>query len=207
MNSDLLFENITCEIHSLLDIGCFVGNFSTIFASKFSLDEDKILCVDINQEYKELIESKGFRFMGVGLSSHRKNVPVYYPKEPTSLHDPRNSGVSYYKENTEYFSNCLITTQEVFPLDSVTNGETFDFVKIDVQGAEYDVIEGGKELLKKSKYILVETSCGDYNLGSKEEIKTVELLNSIGFQQKVILHEAYRKGILQQRDILFEKVS
>jgi len=206
MNYNLLFENIESEINSLLDIGCYIGNFSGIFTDEFNLKNTNILCIDINPAYKELIESRGFRFRAVGLSSERKNIPVYYPKNPDSLFDPRNSGVSYCRENTIFFSDCVVSSQEVFPLDEISNSETFDFIKIDVQGAEYDVIDGGKETLKKSKYVLVETSCGDYNIGSKNEEKTIELLSSLGFKEKKVLEEIYIEEVLQQRDILFERM-
>lgn len=205
MDYDLLLKSIDKEVHSLLDIGCFLGNFSHFMETSFNLDKSKILCVDINESYKDTIESKGYRFIGVGLSSERKNIPVYYPINPSGLNDPRNTGVSYYKETTHHFDKCLVEMQHVVSLDELVNQETFDFVKIDVQGAEYDVIFGGRDVLKKSKYILVETSNGNYNQGCKNEIETIELLNSIGFNQKEILYEFYWNGIVEQRDILFEK--
>jgi len=205
MNYNLLLNNVQ-KIDSLLDIGCFAGNFSFFMEQNHNINKNKILCIDINESYKETIESRGYRFIGTGLNSEKKIVPVYYPNNACGLWDSRNTGVSYYKENTIHFEDCLVKYQNVVPLDEIVIEETFDFVKIDVQGAEYDVILGGKNTLEKSKYILVETSCGDYNIGAKNEKETIEILKSIGFQQKVILDEHIIDGILQQKDILFEKV-
>lgn len=204
MKYDILWENIKhIKITSLLDIGCHVGNFTNTFKSYFCLDPNKILCIDINTEYKKRILSLGYRFIGTGIGAEKKTVSVYYPLKPLHLYDPRNMGVSYYRENTEFFKDCIVSDQTVCSLDDIISDEIFDFIKIDVQGAEYDVIFGGKKTLSKAKYLLVETSTGNYNLGCKKEQETIELLSSMGFVQKAVVDEFFRNGKIEQRDILF----
>jgi FkbM family methyltransferase len=204
MKYDILWENIKhVKITSLLDIGCHVGNFTNTFKSHLSLDPSKILCMDINTEYEKRILSLGYRFIGAGIGAEKKIVPVYYPLKPLHLYDPRNMGVSYYKESTDFFKDCTISDQAIYPLDDLILDEIFDFIKIDVQGAEYDVIFGGKKTISKAKCLLAETSTGNYNLGCKKEQETIELLNSMGFMQKAVVDEFFRDGKMEQRDILF----
>lgn len=44
---------------------------------------------------------------------------------------------------------------EVFPLDETLAGETVDFMKIDVEGMEFDVLKGAEKLIQRDKPVLM----------------------------------------------------
>lgn len=198
MNYNLLVQNITQPIKTLLDIGFHQGEFSKVMDSIYNFES--ITAFDINPNLNNTLTSK-YNFYNIGLSNQNKQVTLYL--------NPNNfkcTGTSYYKENTSHYENPIKIKVDVKCLDSIFDNTIFDFVKIDTQGSEYDIITGGKNILKNSKYILVETSVGDYNEGAQKESNTIELLREIGFIEKEILHEFKLENKTQQRDILFEKI-
>ena len=82
----------------------------------------------------------------------------------TNPDDPVGGGSSLYKENTTWFNNAEETEMDVVTLDSLDLEA--DFIKIDVQGAELDILKGGGKTLKKAKLLLLELSFLDYNVGA-----------------------------------------
>jgi len=198
MNYNSLIENIKEPITTLLDIGFNQGEFSKVLDSVYNFKT--ITAFDINPNLNIDLNEK-YTFYNLGLSDANKTVTLYLNPENLIC-----TGTSYYKENTTHYDNPIKIEVEVDCLDSICKNQIFDFVKIDTQGSEYDIIMGGKTVLQHSKYILVETSVGDYNEGSKKESDTVNLLNDIGFVQKQILHEFKFGNVIQQRDILFERI-
>jgi hypothetical protein len=64
-----------------------------------------------------------------------------------------------------------------------------DMIKIDVQGAELDVLLGATETLQSCQDIILELQSEEYNIGSPklDEVKTY--LESIGF--KLVTHDPF----------------
>lgn len=101
-------------------------------------------------------------------------------------------GNSYYKENVDinpvadqYFNETHAIVKTARTLDSVVSERKFllpDLVKIDVQGAELDVLKGGVETLKHAKDILIEIAHVEYNKGAPHHDEVVNFLNELGFQ-------------------------
>jgi FkbM family methyltransferase len=57
-----------------------------------------------------------------------------------------------------------------------------DFMKVDVQGSEVQVLQGGQRFLRDVKHLVVETHCR--NDPQKTYPKVLEILNSLGFETK-----------------------
>ena len=45
---------------------------------------------------------------------------------------------------------------DVYPLDEMIASEHIDLLKIDVEGAEIEVLKGADKVLKRTKYVMVE---------------------------------------------------
>jgi len=121
------------------------------------------------------------------LSNEEKIVDFYeHPYNP--------GGNSLYKENVEY---CIITNEIYTPaytfkrhtkrLDRVVAERMFptpDFMKIDVQGAELEILRGAGDLLKTLDHLIVEISKVEYNLGSPKPETVIAGLEELGFVPK-----------------------
>jgi FkbM family methyltransferase len=109
--------------------------------------------------------------------------------------DPNNpGGNSYYRETTGAFTEAHKSKRMTMTLDTIAkqnNWQKPDLIKIDVQGAEIDVLMGAVETLSQCKDIILEAQHVDYNEGAPkfEEVKTY--LESIGFALKaeIVKHD------------------
>lgn len=70
-------------------------------------------------------------------------------------------------------------------LDSVVQERGWpvpDLVKVDVQGAERDIIEGGLETLRDAEYLIVEMQHEPFNSGAPLAAATLPWLRSLGWE-------------------------
>ena len=119
-----------------------------------------------------------------------------------------NTGNSIYRELTNGFENVKGTKTQLRRLDSyvLENNIPYpDFIKIDVQGAELDVLKGARECLNRATMIHLEVSLHRYNLGAPLFGEVVSYMNSNGFEGIDIVEYHHLKGYLIQVDILFAK--
>lgn len=149
---DALRGRVTFE--SLLDIGAAHGDFSLMMNEKFGLTD--ITMVEANKLDSHYLDRCPWNVIYTALGA-KNGKKVFY----TNPDDPVGGGSSLYKENTEWFDYAAEELLDVKTLDSL--GVKADFVKIDVQGAELDILKGGKETLKDAKILLLELSFLDYN--------------------------------------------
>ena len=78
-----------------------------------------------------------------------------------------------------------------------------DLIKMDVQGSELDILEGGKELVSKATVIILEISYIEHNLGAPTAQETIDYMNSIGFLESISIGEHYDGEKLVQEDLVF----
>ena len=122
-----------------------------------------------------------------------------------------NSWDSFYRENTVYYNdeNVIMEKVQTTTLDEIfTNGETFDFVKIDTQGSELDILKGGLNTIRDTYAILLEVSLFEYNIGGPKKDDVVSFMNELGFNKQFVVSEIFHpfiSGQLIQQDILFLK--
>jgi hypothetical protein len=86
---------------------------------------------------------------------------------------PICSGNSIYKENSQTYNdeNLIIEELPIYRLDDCVK-DIYDLIKIDTQGSELDIIEGGINTFKNAKVIITEVSFNNYNEGgcNKDQI-------------------------------------
>ena len=100
-------------------------------------------------------------------------------------------------------SNCDFSTIDLFMEKNLIN--EIDFLKIDVQGAEFKVLEGAKKNLASKKIKLIQLEViivGTYE-GQKTMGYYLNLFESLGYKLKGISDMAYHKGQLLQLDMFF----
>ena len=123
----------------------------------------------------------------LGVFSDENNKEVTYYCNPILL-----GGNSYYKENEKYspvakdiYAKEFEESRHTVTIDSMVELCNFpppDFVKIDVQGAELDILNGMTKTLKNVKHLIVELQHVEYNIGAKQVNESIPFIESLGFK-------------------------
>ena len=99
-------------------------------------------------------------------------LKLIYPEAHYYLIDPNNhyeeklsvTGNSLYDEHSSTpFTKRTITTK---PLQDIVPDQTYELIKMDVQGAELEIIEGSLELFQKTKFVQLECPVHNNNKGA-----------------------------------------
>ena len=80
-----------------------------------------------------------------------------------------------------------------------------DFLKIDTQGSEIDILKGGSKILNNCKIILLECPIISYNTGAPPLNDYIEYLDNINYLPLEITEKHYLDKVLVQIDIVFLK--
>ena len=189
---------------SLLDIGAHIGTFTRKFLDIFpdcvpTLIEPNPFCLTD-------LSKLAFELHAVAASNEPGQAELFLTKEWL-----QSTGSSLYRENTAFFRDEVVIKREITKarLDDLFRGRRFDFVKIDTQGSELDVILGGQTVLRQADYILVEVSLVEYNIGGARAEAVFSTLSALGFHCTEVtdFHRlaAVENGNLLQMDFLFER--
>lgn len=183
----------------LIDIGAYRGDFTRAAGTVYGPMPSQQFEADERQ--KDYIPDAKFVLLG----DAEKKVNWY------TLTEGCTTGSSIYRENTEHYKDPLIVERQMVTLDSVVDfsGDWSNgLVKIDVQGAELDVLRGGQKFLteKQPKYILLECSIQQYNIGAPLVDEVVKQMQEWGYQPRAEFDLVYdANGEPLQVDILFER--
>lgn len=116
--------------------------------------------------------------IGVLSNEDDNTVRFYISKE-------HPSGNSYYKEHDDtVFPITRFVERNTRTLDSVVLERNFpppDFIKMDTQGSEKDILEGATETLKSVKRMIVEIQSDQYNIGAPKTDIVIPFVESLGF--------------------------
>ena len=171
--SNLLNKNI--EINNIYDIGAFKGEWTNQLYSS-CLKNKKFYLFEANIENEKFLKKYNHKYFIETLSDKRKKVKFY---------SIANTGDSYYIEQTNFYNkNIKPKIQITSTLDILKKKNKLpypDFLKIDTQGSEIDILKGAQKTLKKCKIILLECPIISYNKGAPNINDYIKYLNSIGF--------------------------
>jgi FkbM family methyltransferase len=199
---DLRFQGYAPR--TMLDIGAHIGTFTRDFLSVFPASVPTL--IEPNPFCLADLSKLGFEQHGVAASAEPGHAEMFLSKEWL-----QSTGASLYRENTAFFRDEVIVKQRVekVRLDDLFCGRQFDFVKIDTQGSELDVLLGGSAILRRADYILVEISLVEYNIGGARAEAVFEKLAELGFHCAEVadFHRlaGVQNGNLLQIDFLFAR--
>lgn len=176
---------------TVLDIGAFKGTWTRDMQYHFPMAAFTL--IEPNP-HPELLTVRG-RVLSEVVSDTQATVPWY-----SNL----STGDSLYKEVTRHYAEVTPTLRTTTTLDALFPSETFDYIKLDCQGAELAILRGGARLLQGTEVLLLECPfAGQYNANAPTFAETIRDLDALGFSPLDIpeLHRA--NGVLCQIDILF----
>lgn len=143
---------------------------------------------DAMKEVEFLYRNAGFKDFAVGCvlsDTTGKQVEFFQ-----NLEHP--GGNSLFEENPdlspqakELFPHTSRVKRKTNALDDIVKLNSLpkpDLIKMDVQGAELEVLRGARETLKTVEHLILELQHKDYNLGAPKAQEVIDYLDSIGFE-------------------------
>lgn len=200
--------------NTVIDIGANVGDWSLMAASVFP--DCNFLMIEANEEHSSQLS----RVADHLTNSARKAVSEMCllgdmtGKEVTfyTSNAPSSTGHSIYRENTPSYNdeNVRTLSMQMVTLDDLADQhgvERIDLIKIDVQGAELDILRGSTKILDQhAPLILLEIQFLNYNEGAPKYAEVIGYMDSIGYEPVDLFEIHYLKnGYLSENDILFAR--
>jgi FkbM family methyltransferase len=180
----ILFENLSKKSKIILDIGANVGKYSVLackvnpYAKVFAFEPSKgnFKALEIN---KNINKCKNLFINKVALSNKKGKVKLY---------DGPGSGRYSLKGKSKNFEDV-----EANKLDNLFKNLTIDLIKMDVEGAELDLLEGSKRLLSKKriKRMIIE-------IDPENEKRVMRMMHDFGYRIKRI---QYNNFLFYQKDL------
>jgi len=190
------------NIQSFLDIGAHTGEIS--YSIKQNFPEVKLFAIEANKNCEPHIQSKGIPYKIACLSDTKKTVNFHL----SLLVDRLNTGASYFKEKTYYYDEGSYTTEtfETETLDDIFPDDTYEFIKLDTQGSELDILLGGKKIVQKASFLSIEVAVQEFNEFAPTKDQVFSYLESVGFRPVYMTEDHMHNGSIFQEDWIFEKV-
>jgi FkbM family methyltransferase len=185
-----------------LDIGAHVGDFSKMITKL--APECQIVMVEANPNCEPYLEKLNHKYQMVALANKTGKAELFVEKA-----NALGTGTSLYRENTQWYADGKFEKVEV-KVDTLDNRKYFadeiiDLVKMDVQGAELDILQGGRTTIMRSKYVLIEVSLEEYNVKAPLVDSIVPIMKQYGYYIEDILDYLKLSGNkITQMDILFK---
>lgn len=198
MNFELIKKHINPT--SVLDIGAHTGMWHN--EARLHWLNAYFFLIEGNPACAEQLAMTGASMRIALLSDTEKDVEFFTRKDA-----PTCTGSSYYREDTEFYADGKVEphVMRTQRLDDVVEGHSFQFIKIDVQGAELDVFRGGLNTLASAQAVVMELSVVEYNKGAPLMDEVIKFMDDHGFRLAEwlgdIVHPINRNVI--QRDALF----
>lgn len=184
---------------NILDIGANDGWFANLCNTVWPTSN--LTLIEANPFWSNTLKDKNYKHIITLLGNETKESVNFY----INKQDKGSTGCSIYKEMSSFFdeNNCETISLPMNKLDDIIN-ESFDFIKMDTQGSELDIIKGGLNTIKKCKYLLIEVALvpANENAPLKEDI--VKFLSNYNFKPVDVLYDHISDGKLTQQDVLFK---
>jgi FkbM family methyltransferase len=144
------------QLHNIIDVGCHQGAWTSKL--KLIYPEAHYYLIDPNNHYEEKLSVLGTFYQEVVGQTEEKRSFNFSNLEQDS------TGNSLYDEHSSTpFTKRTITTK---PLQDIVPDQTYELIKMDVQGAELEIIEGSLELFQKTKFVQLECPVHNNNKGA-----------------------------------------
>jgi len=197
LNNAILSENDISPINVVYDIGANKGEWS-ISTNKILFNSDFYL-FEANPDMEPALKKTKLRYFISALSDQAREA-TFFSKNGT--------GDSLYIEKTwsHGFEKKIVQTSTLDEIAKQNHIPKPDFVKLDTQGSEIDIITGGMEFISNARLILCEIPLIEYNSGAPDIGGYLKAFEKINFFP-IVLSEIHRKsGQIVQIDMLFKKI-
>jgi len=148
--------------------------------------ESEIILFDATDSFEDLYIKSGLNYHINVISDQSNKVVKFYQNNDNF------AGNSYYRENPKYSSAAeyLFDESSIVELTTITLDDLVankflnlpELIKIDVQGAELDILKGANKTLTTCKHLIIELRNVEYNIGSPDKEEIINYLQTKGFK-------------------------
>jgi FkbM family methyltransferase len=199
-----LLRKLGCQPDAILDVGAYRGQWSQMAHHIFP--EAFILMIEAQPKLQPMLKALAsahrgkFGFRSALLGPERRDAVDFFQMDV-----PITTGSSLYEEQTRFARSVLKLS--MLRLDDVVaelGGRRFQLLKLDVQGAELDVLKGATATLVDIEVLVVELSMVEYNKGAPLFAEMIAALKDLGY----LMFDVYplarnQTGALLQVDAIF----
>jgi FkbM family methyltransferase len=181
----------------IYDIGAYRGGWTHLASEVFP--QAQFVLFEANRDHAVALAATRRRHVMAALGAEDGGARVF--------HVPRQgdvTGASLFVENTAHYAdeNLQVRKVETARLDTLVVREMLpppDLIKIDVQGAELEVLAGAAETLRGASALIVEVSFVDYNKGGPLVADVIGAVDRLGFKCADLceVHRNARNFVLQ----------
>lgn len=203
-------ENLLKKIkkcHTLIDVGSNKGQFSILFRNHFH--NAKIYSFEPQNDQmeiqKKVLGFKNISYSKLGISDFIGNKKFYITKrkDSSSVHKPKNNYMDIY--NVQRIDNIKMTTLDNYFKNKKI--KTPAIIKLDIQGHEFEAMNGSKKILKNIDYIIIELSYQKKYSNQTDYKKINKFLLKNSFKQIHIANKTFYKKQIYQVDALYKKTN
>ena len=184
---------------NILDIGANICQTADIMRNIWPNAD--IILFEGNKECEQLYRQKKYNYY-IKLLGKYNGITKFYKTKWS----PICTGNSIYKENSETYNkeNLIVEELPIYRLDDCVQ-PIYDLIKIDTQGSEFDIIEGGINTFSSAKVIITEVSFNNYNEGGCTKEQILKKLSDLKFDYIKPIESIYNNNELIAESLLFIK--
>lgn len=187
-----------------VDVGAYHGEWTRMFKKAFP--RAKVLMIEAQDSKKAALDEAAASFGG----DVRVETALLGAADGQSvLFHEMETGSSVFEEVSSYTRRA--TSKSTVSLDSLLLGKgcpRVDFLKLDVQGYELEILKGCPKLMGDAHAILLEASLVSVNAGCPLISEVIAFLHERGFRLFDFCSQIRMKdGVLWQTDLLFVRAS
>ena len=190
---------------AIVDIGAFIGDWTLM--SRRHFPDARVLMVEPQPDRAAALQAVAGRLKDVTFASALLGAAA-----APSVTFFQNTTVSSVLQEADNTSSAVPLTLPMTTLDAVLTETGFgrpDFLKLDVQGYELEVLKGAPNALAAAEVVLLEVNLIPINRGAPLLAETVAFMAARGFRVYDICSEIRRPldNALWQTDMLFARES
>lgn len=187
VNEIIVLNSILRPHHTFVDVGANQGEFTLFAASK--LTEGKVIAFEPVQKQLNMLKTNialnqfdNIKLNAFGLSDKEGELPIYTSTD-CDAHFGVHEGLStLFPSETRNELEQLVTLK-VFDDEYMKDLDRFDFLKIDIEGAELYALKGMEQSIKKFQpKILIEISDVTYESAGYTKKDLLDYLDQLGYR-------------------------